>query len=249
MYDQYMAVDLPGKMLYKKDFSVKIRKITPIEQKYIISLSTKEQRTSKDYLEFLKKIIVISDPEVQFEDLFYFDLRYILYRIHFVTYSAHPFKLEFTCGKELGNDKPCTQKIIKELKADELVINTPDDLPDLVDTIDLENFGALHIRNKILRDDITIENFIRMHNLDPDDLQINILLLDLCAISVDRDINELYEAACTGELTVEDIIKIENWINSAVWGVNETVNIKCPLCGMEESREYFLTLEDFFSAY
>ena len=248
MYDQYMAVDLPGQMLYEKEFSVKIRKITPIEQKYIISLSTKEQRTSKDYLDFLKKLIVISDPEVQFEDLFYFDLRYILYRIHFVTYSAHPFKLEFVCGKETDAGQ-CNQKIIKELNANELVIHTPDDLPELIDTIELENLGTLHIRNKILRDDITIENFIRTNKLDPNDLQINILLLDLCAISVDRDIKELYAAACTGELTVEDIIKIEDWINNTVWGVDETVNIKCPVCGMEESREYFLSLEDFFSAY
>ena len=54
MAQEYYAVDIPGKMLYDKQFSVSIRKITPLEQKYILSLSTKEQRTNKDFIDFIK---------------------------------------------------------------------------------------------------------------------------------------------------------------------------------------------------
>ena len=45
MAQEYYPIDLPGKMLYDKEFSVSIRKITPIEQKFIISLSQKYQYT------------------------------------------------------------------------------------------------------------------------------------------------------------------------------------------------------------
>ena len=33
---EYKATDLPGKSLYKKQFNVLLRPITPIEQKYIL---------------------------------------------------------------------------------------------------------------------------------------------------------------------------------------------------------------------
>ena len=38
---EYKATDLPGKIAYEKPFNVKIRCITPVEQKYILSLSRK----------------------------------------------------------------------------------------------------------------------------------------------------------------------------------------------------------------
>ena len=53
MSQEFYAVDLPGKSLYDKEFSVSIRKITPIEQKYILSLSQKEQKSSRDYINFI----------------------------------------------------------------------------------------------------------------------------------------------------------------------------------------------------
>ena len=34
---EYKATDLPGKIAYEKPFNVKIRCITPVEQKYILS--------------------------------------------------------------------------------------------------------------------------------------------------------------------------------------------------------------------
>ena len=58
-YETY-AVDLPGKMLYDKDFIVSIRKITPIEQKFIISLGQKQQRSNKDYIDFIRKLIIFN---------------------------------------------------------------------------------------------------------------------------------------------------------------------------------------------
>ena len=68
MAQEYYAVDIPGKMLYDKQFSVSIRKITPLEQKYILSLSTKEQRTNKDFIDFIKKLVRIDNPEVHYSD-------------------------------------------------------------------------------------------------------------------------------------------------------------------------------------
>ena len=59
---EYKATDLPGKIAYEKPFNVKIRCITPVEQKYILSLSQKEQKTAKEYMEFLKKLIQIDNP-------------------------------------------------------------------------------------------------------------------------------------------------------------------------------------------
>ena len=89
MAQEYYAVDLPGKILYDKDFSVEIRKITPIEQKYIISLGQKEQRTNQDYLEFIKKLIRFNKEDVVLEVLYWFDVQYLLYRIRFTTYAKY----------------------------------------------------------------------------------------------------------------------------------------------------------------
>lgn len=54
MAQEYYAVDIPGKMLYDKQFSVSIRKITPLEQKYILSLSTKSKEQIRILLILLR---------------------------------------------------------------------------------------------------------------------------------------------------------------------------------------------------
>ena len=97
MPQEYYAIDLPGKILYDKEFSISVRRITPIEQKFILSLSQKEQKTNRDYINFVKKLISIDNPEVTFEDLYWFDIQYILYRIRFTTYEKYPIKLIFKC--------------------------------------------------------------------------------------------------------------------------------------------------------
>lgn len=248
MSQETYAVDLPGKILYDKEFEVDIRKITPIEQKYIISLGQKQQRSNKDYLEFIRKLIVFNREDVKLEDLFWFDVQYLLYRIRFTTYTKYPIKLKFKCLGTREDGSVCTQEITKELDMGNLVINTPDDNPNRTDTITLDNLGETKIRNKILGDDIEIDKMLKKLNIDEDDAQMRLLMLDLCLISNGKSLEEMYKLAENGTITAEDIVGIEKWFVDNVWGVKEELTIKCPICGKEESRAYALHLEDFFSA-
>lgn len=248
MSQETYAVDLPGKILYDKDFSVSIRKITPIEQKYIISLGQKQQRSNKDYIEFLRKLVIFNKEDVKLEDLFWFDVQYLLYRIRFTTYAKYPIQLTFKCLGVREDGLPCTQEIKKALDMGNLIINTPDDNPNRTDKITLTNFGETKIRNKILGDDIEIEKMFKKLGLKDDDQQMRLLLLDLCLIANGRTLDEMYDLADKGMITAEDIVEIEKWFLNNVWGVKEEMMIQCPTCGKEESREYTLALEDFFSA-
>lgn len=234
---EYKATDLPGKNAYEKPFNVQIRCITPVEQKYILSLSQKEQRTSKEYMEFLKKLIKIDNPEVTFEDLYWFDVQYLLYKIRYLTYAKYPIKLVFRCPD-------CDKEIIKELDIGQLQI----DEPNLNNNIlQFDNLGEIKIRNKIIKDDIDIENFMTKKHFDKDDIQTKLLLIDLCLIRGNKSLDEVYQLAESGDITASDIIGIEKWIENDVWGVKEELTIKCPACGKEVSRGYMLSIEDFFS--
>lgn len=244
MAQEYYAIDIPGKSLYDKQFNISVRKITPLEQKYIISLFSKEQRTNNDFIAFVKKLVRIDNPEVQFEDLYWFDVQYILYRIRFATYSKYPVKFTSTCSNE-----ECGEKITHDLKIEELKIYTPEDIEDLKKTITLENLGELEIRQKIMKDDLVIDEFIESHKIDPEDLQMRMLLLDLCLISKNKSLNELYQYANDGTISAEDILEIERWFAKTIWGVKEEIVMKCPKCGKEEVLSYSLALEDFFSAF
>lgn len=249
MAQEYYAIDLPGKALYDKEFSICIRRITPVEQKYILSLTQKEQKSSREYIAFVKKLVSIDNPEMAFEDLFWFDVQYILYKIRFTTYEKFPIKLLFKCRNyDEIEQKACASKIETELNIGDLVILTPDDLPNFSNTMQLDNLGEVQIRNKTLRDDIEIEDFIKNRRLDAKDPQVRLLLLDLCVIKGDKNLAQVYTLAENGEITASDIITIEKWIAENIWGVKEEVTITCPVCGKEESREYNLSLEDFFSA-
>lgn len=248
MSHEYYAVDLPGKILYDKDFEVKIRKITPIEQKYIISLGQKQQKTNQDYIDFIRQLVTFNKEDIKLEDLFWFDVQYLLYRIRFTTYAKYPIKLSFKCRGIKEDGTRCNNTITEKLDMGNLIINTPDDNPNYTTTINLTNFGESKIRNKILGDDVEIDRVIKKLKLDADDQQIRLLLLDLCLISNGRTLDEMYELAENGMITAEDIIEIENWFVNNIWGVKEEIMIKCPECGKEESREFSLALEDFFSA-
>jgi hypothetical protein len=246
---EYYAVDLPGKTLYDKEFSVEVRRITPIEQKFILSLSQKQQRTNKDYIDFIKKLVKINNPEVQFEDLYWFDVQYLLYKIRFTTYAKYPIKLQFRCNGEDADGNPCEEEIHAKLEIGDLVTLEPSDLPNMTRELTLDNLGVTKIRNKIMRDDITIDDFAKKNKIDVTDPQMRLLLLDLCLITTDRSLDELYNLADNGSITAEDIIAIENWFTNNIWGVKEEITVKCPKCGKEESRAYLLALEDFFSAF
>lgn len=248
MRQQTCAIDLPGKALYDKEFSVQIRKITPIEQKYILSMSQKEQKTNRDYIEFLKGLVIFDNPQMRFEDLFWYDVQYILYKIRFITYEKYPIKLAFTCRNVLDDDEQCGERIEQELKMGELDILTPDDLPTLTKEVELENLGPTKIRCKIMQDDVTIEEFMKARKISSDDYQMRLLLLDLALISTEHPLEELYMMASDGTITAQDIVTIEEWFKNNIWGVKQVVKVKCPKCGKETLREYALGLEDFFSA-
>lgn len=235
---EYVATDLPGKSLYEQEFSVQIRKITPIEQKYILSLSQKEQKSTQDYMNFLKKLIVIDNPMVKFEDLYWYDIQYLLYRIRYITYTKYPIKLGFKCDE-------CGTVIPHDLDIGKLNINEPENIQR---TIMLDNLGEMAIRNKLVGDDLTIEQFAKRHNLDiNEDIQMRLLLLDLCLLSKTKSLEELYALAETGEISASDIITVEQWIEKNTWGVDENVTVTCPKCHKEASKGYLLSIEDFFS--
>lgn len=234
---EYKATDLPGKVAYEKPFNVQIRCVTPVEQKYILSLSQKEQRTSKEYTEFLKKLIQIDNPEVTFEDLYWFDVQYLLYRIRYLTYAKYPIKLVFRCPE-------CGKEITKELDIGALEIDEPNAENN---KILLDNLGEIKIRNKTVRDDIDIETFMKRNKIADDDIQTRLLLIDLCLIKGDKSLEDVYRLAESGDITASDIVTIEKWIEDNVWGVKEELLIKCPECAKEASRGYTLSIEDFFS--
>lgn len=250
MAQEYYAIDLPGKILYKKEFNIEIRKITPIEQKFIISLTQKQQKTNKDYLNFIKKLIRFDNPQMKFEELFWFDVQYILYRIRFTTYEKYPIKLSFECDNyDEETNTTCNKEFEQELRMGDLEIITPDDLPNFSNIITLENLGDMPIRNKIINDDLIIEEFAKQKDININDVQMRLLLLDLCLISETKSLAELYALAENGDITAVDIMNIEEWFTKSVWGVKEEIKIKCPKCGKEASRGYILSLEDYFSAF
>lgn len=239
---QYKAVDLPGKILYKKHFNVSIRSVTPIEQKYIISLAQKQQKTNVDYINFIKKLVEFDNPEMTFEELYWYDVQYLLYFIRFTTYAKHPIKLTYTCLEE-----DCNTEISENLDMGRLSIMEASDIPNLVTGILLENLGDTPIRQKTMGDDILIDDFMEKNQLDQDP-QTRLLLVDLCLISNGRSLDEMWKLANDGTITAEDIITIEDWFGKTIWGVKEEITVKCPKCGKESSRGYILALEDFFSA-
>lgn len=235
---EYKATDLPGKTLYDKEFNVQIRSVTPIEQKYILSLAQKDQKTQKEYIDFLRKLIVIDNPEVKIEDLYWYDIKYLLYRIRYMTYQRYPIKLEFKCAE-------CGAKIIQDLNIGKLDITEPENIQR---TITLENLGELPIRNKLLKDDDIMNDFAKKLNIAEDDIQMRLLILDLCLISSEeRPLEKLWELAEAGEITAADIVMIEKWFENNEWGIKEEVNTVCPNCKKEASKGYLLSIEDFFS--
>ena len=174
MAHEYYAIDLPGKIAYKEQFNVSIRRITPIEQTYIISLAEKEQKSSSVYLNFIKQLIQIDNPNVTFEDLYWFDVQYILYRIRFTTYAKYPIKLTFVCNGEDEEGNICDNEIKQDLEMGNLHIVTPDDLPNLSDKVILDNLGEVYIRNKKMKDDLTIEDFAKRNKIDISSSQVRL---------------------------------------------------------------------------
>ncbi len=238
---EYVAVDLPGKELYDKEFAVTVRKITPVEKNYLLTLSEKQQRTSKEYLDFIKSLVKISNEEMLFEDLYWADVQYILYRIRFTTYGKYPIKLQFTCS-----NPDCGETVYHNLDIGEMVAEEA--TKDQPRTVTLENLGEVAIYNKRVRDDVVIETFMKKHDISLENKHAFMLLATLCTISGEKSLEELYLLAESGEITLIDMLTIEKWIEeNSNWGMEEKVNVVCPKCKKEDSRAYSLALEDYFS--
>lgn len=235
---EYYATDLPGKTIYPKKFNVEIRKLTAIEQKQLFSLSQKQQKTNDEYINFIKSMVRFDNPEMTFEELYWYDVQYLLYKIRFLTYPQYPIKLSFKCE--------CGDTIEHTLNIGDLTINEPN--LEKPQTINLEKIGEVKIRNKIIADDIAVETFLEKHpDLDGNDLGTRLLLLDMCLISEGKDLETLYALTAEDAITAMDFINIEKWFTENNWGVLETVNVTCPKCKKEASRGYLLSIEDFFS--
>ena len=139
----------------------------------------------------------------------------------------------------------CGETISYTLDIGTLDIKEPTE--DMPRTIILDNLGEISIRNKTVGDDLLVDEFAKRKGIDVSDMQMRILLLDLCLISQEKSLDELYALTESADITANDIVTIENWFTKNEWGMKEEVNVKCPKCHKEASRGYVLSIEDFFS--
>ena len=245
---EHYALDLPGKSLYKVPFNLKVRKITPIEVKYLESLFKKQQFSIGEYIDFVKKLIEIDNEEMKFEDLFWLDLQYILYQIRYRTFPNFPIRLYFVCTGVNEDGTYCKKEFSQPLDIGTLPILEPSDIEGFSTELVLDNLGKVHIHNKRVRDDIDMIEFAKQHEMDINDPETLLFLTELFSVD-EYGYEDMYKFAEDGTLTAEDMLKIEDKIMTNVWGIREQITIKCPVCGKEESRPYMLRLGDYFSVY
>ena len=239
---EYYPVDLPGKSLYDLQFNAKIRKVTPLEIKYVSDLFSKQRFEIKEYAEFLKKLVEFDNPEMTFEKLFWYDLQYILYQIRFRTFPKFPMKIKQVCSE-------CGKEFMQTIDIGSMMVIEPSDIEGFSKTIELENLGKVNIHNKLVGDDLKIEKFLEDHKLDKENWNNIAFVAVLCAIEGQYNLEELYKFSEDGTLTAEDMINIEDWMAKTIWGIKEEVNVKCPKCGKEETKAYSVSLVDYFSVY
>lgn len=239
---EYYPIDLPGKNLYEVNFNIKIRKVTPLEIKYVSDLFSKQHFEVKEYVAFLRKLVEFDNPEMTFEKLYWYDLQYILYNIRFKTFSKFPMKIKQVCSD-------CGKEFTQQIDIGSLTINEPSDIEGFSRTLQLDNLGEVKVHNKLVGDDLKIENFLESHRMDKEDWNNITFIAVLCAIEGQYSLEELYKFAEDGTLTAEDMILIEDWIEKNIWGVKEEILVKCPKCGKEETKAYAVSLVDYFSVH
>jgi len=237
---EYYSVDLPGAVNYDTPIKVEVRKITPFEQKKFYSnmvAADNEEAQDKVIKEFTKDLLKCEG--ITFEDLYYPDYVFLLYQIREVTYKLFPLKYYYTCPE-------CGQRQSVEIKIDNLKINTLDD--PLPKSIELEEFGEVAIRFKTVRDDKTVTDFLKQHGEKTDDIFMRILAAELLLLERWKPLEETWEMAKSGQITSQDISRIEEFIAKGDWGVIEEVSNKCPKCGKEVAESYSIDPASFFSA-
>lgn len=238
MNQEFYEVHVPGERLYPEGTTIKVKKVTPFEQKRFFSLmsTAEEHETSKVLLDFLRGLVVCEG--VSFDDLYFFDLQYLLYQIRAVTYKLFPLKVYTNCDQ-------CGEKLSITIEPTELEII---ELPEVIQkTVLLDNHGEIPIRPKKLKDDAVIDGFLKAQGFEVTDLAMRIMVMDLLTLSDWQPLPELWNMAQMGDITVEDTIRIEQYLSNTVWGVKEEVKQVCRHCGKEVVVSYQLDAADFFS--
>lgn len=236
---EYYDVELPGQITYDGPVKVEIRKITPFEQKKFYSnmvTAKNEEEQDKVIKDFTKSLLKLEG--IEFEDLYYPDYIFLLYQIREVTYKLFPLKYYYTCPD-------CGQRQGVEIKVDELKINTLDDPLDK--TVVTDNFGEVAIRFKTIKDDTIVSEFLKKQGEDPEDIFMRVLAAELSLLDKWQPLEETWEMAKTGQITSQDISRIEEFIAKSDWGVIEEIHNKCQKCGKEVAESYSIDPASFFS--
>ena len=237
--EEYYKVELPGKLSYAQDVSVEVKKITPFEQKKFYSAmvnAQSEEDQDKVVKNFVKNLVKCEN--IAFEDIYYPDYVFLLYQIREVTYKLFPLKYYYTCSK-------CNQKQSAEIKIDNLQIESLDE--KIQETIELDNFGEVAIRFKVIKDDDIVTEFLKSKNEDPTDIFMRILAAELLLLEKWQPLEETWEMAKTGQITTQDVTRIEEFIAKNEWGVREEIHTKCNKCGKEVAENYTIDPASFFS--
>jgi hypothetical protein len=236
---EYYKITLPGEKLYPEGTLVEIKKITPFEQKKFFSdmMVAEESEKNSVMIDFVKTLVRCTG--INFEDIYYPDLQFILYQIRTATYKLFPLKFYYTC-------EGCKQKQTVTIDTEKLEITEPP--ADMPTTILLDNHGEVAIRYKTIADDKRIDNFLKSKGLKSDDILMRVLVMDMLLLDRWQPLEETWNLATIGDITAQDTTRIENFIGQNAWGVKEEVTCKCQKCGKEVAVSYNMDPADFFSA-
>ena len=240
MNQETYKIELPGKLLYPENATFSVKKITPFEQKKFYSdmsvAETLEERNTA-VREVLKRLVICENYSL--DNIYMQDYSFILYQIRAVTYKMFPLKVYVDCEE-------CKQKYGTEIDVTQLDIETLD-ADKVVKEVELENFGVVPFRYKQIGDDVVIDRLLRESGMNQEDLFMRVLALDAVSLSDWKPVDEVWALISEGQITVEDVTKIENLLGNFTWGVKEEVKCRCPHCGKEVVVPYSLDATDFFS--
>lgn len=236
MTPEYYKVSVPGENLYDLVEPIQIRKITPIEQKRLVGILIDEDNNhTKEIVGFINGLIKGIDPY----ELYWPDYYFLLYQMRLVTYKMFPIEFIITCPH-------CGEKQTVQLDVQSLQIDEVPECYKKDSKIFLENFGEVPFRYKKVKDDIIVSDFMKAHKIKEEDIALTNLVYDLCLLSDWKPLEELWALAETGEITMQDIIVVEDFLAKCMWGVKEECKFNCRKCGEEVSSAYDMQLEDFF---
>lgn len=227
---EYFEIEIPGLKLYDNLDYLRIKKITPFIHKRILSLASVEADVNK-FLDLLNELVLNFD----LNELNLDDLSYILYQLRLTCYNMIPIELMFKCP-ECGKE----QKV--KLDPSKLDIIEKSEYP----TVSLEKFGNVKIRYRKIKDDKTIDTFLKSKQLDKNDPFYRTLVVDALVLDNWKPLDEVWNLMEKDEITVQDTLKIENELVNNGYGVKEEFTYKCKNCQKEVTQEFSLNLGDYF---